>query len=339
MDDWKEMIFFMTSSLTANMSMYKSFLFDSPAMKTLIKDAIFHDSAVQNADSKLKHNLAEHGKVCWQFLMVYIICAFGILFSLYAGSIILYMISLNCDSTVDECKRSLAWPSVSIFSLESQYGVSLIVNSIGMTFLGGFVLVGNITLASVCIFPTFKLKHLQYVLTNFQYYGEILSKSENIPIRNAEYFIIRECVIEHQRIIRDFEKLKESTKVLFLLDFITHAMQTAPYLLIIMAYDGNIDYLITMTVSCMAFVIFELFMVYWFAQGVIDESINVGTCIGLSNWYEADVRTLKLLQLLMIRSIHRLALRVGPFYDMELNIFLKICKMMYTVVTVFKRQL
>ncbi|XP_044761006.1 odorant receptor 49b-like [Coccinella septempunctata] len=94
-----------------------------------------------------------------------------------------------------------------------------------------------------------------------------------------------------------------------------------------------------MTVFCMAFVIFELFMIYWFAQGVVDESINVGTCIGLSNWYEADVKTLKMLQLMMIRSSRRLALRVGPFYDMELDVFLKICKMMYTVVTVFKRNL
>lgn len=131
MENWKELIFFMTSSVTANMSMYKSFLFDSASMKNLIKEAFLHDSSVQLANSKLKKELEEHGNVCRNFLMFYIICFICIVFSFYAGGIILYVMSLKCDPNLEECSRNMAWPSVSILNVETHYGICLILNSFG----------------------------------------------------------------------------------------------------------------------------------------------------------------------------------------------------------------
>ncbi|XP_045460224.1 uncharacterized protein LOC123670733 [Harmonia axyridis] len=337
MEDWKDLFFFMASTLTSNVSLYKSFLFDSKTMKNLIKEAFLHDNSVQKSHYKIKEDLEKHGNVCTKFLMIYITIFLCILFSLYAGCVILYLMSLKCDGHIEVCERSLVWPSLSIFSLETHYGLSLFVHGIGMTYLGVFVLTSNVTLASLCIFPTFKLKHLQNVLANFQYYAEISSKSLNISLREAEYYVVRECIIEHQKIISQFGKLKKNTQTLFLVDFITRALQTAPYLVILMASDGHIDYVLIMTISCMAFVLFELLMIYWFAQMIVDESINIGTSISLSNWYESDTKTLKLIHLLMVRSNRHLALKVGPFYEMDLQVFLKIFKGMYSVVMIFQR--
>lgn len=71
-----------------------------------------------------------------------------------------------------------------------------------MSYIGFFVVAATVARFAVCVFPTFRLLRMNHILSNFDHYGKLLSENENISIRDGEYYVVRECVIEHQKIIR-----------------------------------------------------------------------------------------------------------------------------------------
>ncbi|XP_045461263.1 putative odorant receptor 19b [Harmonia axyridis] len=208
---------------------------------------------------------------------------------------------------------------------------------LGMSIIEIYVVSSNVARFAICVFPTFRLKHLNHILANFDYYGRLMSARENIPVRDGEYYVVRECVIEHQKVISDFSQLKSNTKILFFMDFLTMTIQLAPYPVIIMG-TKKIDHIYFFALTCLIFAFSDLFIIYWSANYIVEESEAVQSSVFLSNWHEADIRTKKMLLMMMIRSNRRLALKVGPLYEMDLNIFLRIVKGMYTMITVFRKR-
>ncbi|XP_045476976.1 odorant receptor 22a-like [Harmonia axyridis] len=87
--------------------------------------------------------------------------------------------------------------------------------------------------------------------------------------------------------------------------------------------------------ACGTFVFFQLFIVYWHGQILIEESGSISSAIFQGDWDEADQKTKKILITMMTRSVQPLSLTVGPLFVVNLELFLKITKSVYTITTLF----
>ncbi|XP_044759472.1 odorant receptor 30a-like [Coccinella septempunctata] len=124
---------------------------------------------------------------------------------------------------------------------------------------------------------------------------------------------------------------------LILCDFLFHSTQIAGFLVSILASEILLTASNIFTAACAMFVFFQLFIVYWHGQILIEESGSISTSIYESNWYEADNKTRKLLILMMKRSQKPLGVTVGPFFFVDMELFLKIVKAVYSITTIFFR--
>ncbi|XP_044761632.1 uncharacterized protein LOC123318916 [Coccinella septempunctata] len=337
--NWREIAFFLASTLTIDTTIQKFFILRTDAMQKLFREAFALDNWIRRTPHEgIRKALKPLRDEVYKISIILVLLFFTCFVCFCGAAIYFYMVGRACDLTDEQrnCERILPWATMNFLNMETQFGMSMLLHAIGISYIEFYVVAANIARFAVCVFPTFRLRRLNHVLENFDHYSRLLCEKEKISIRDGEYYVVRECIIEHQKIISDFTHLKANTKVLFFMDFLTMAIQLAPYPVIIMG-TKNIDHIYFFAVTCLIFAFSDLLMIYWFAHYIVEESKAVQSSVFSSNWQEADIRTKKMLLLIMIRSNRRLVLKVGPLYEMDLNIFLRIVKGMYTMITVFRQ--
>ncbi|KAL3274478.1 hypothetical protein HHI36_015862 [Cryptolaemus montrouzieri] len=186
-------------------------------------------------------------------------------------------------------------------------------------------------------------------------YGELQyaleGKAELRPFEPVKTGVQKYPITEYQPVYyvaESFEDAKEKLMAhenynsamnhINLCDFFFHSAQIAGCLISVLLSESlakveNITY-----VFVGGTVFFQLYIIYWHGQILIDESQNISTHIYQSEWYKSNVKTRRLLIMMMIRSRKPLALKVGGIFVMDLSVFLKLLKGVYSIMMVFLKR-
>ncbi|XP_013117463.1 odorant receptor 30a [Stomoxys calcitrans] len=179
-------------------------------------------------------------------------------------------------------------------------------------------------IVSFILFAILMCKVLQHKLKNLK----------NVSNDKARQVIVW-CIKYQLKLIEYVDKINDLTTHTFLVEFMAFgAMLCAMlFLLIIVETVGQM-----IIISIYIFMIFaQSVIMYYFANELYDQSLNVAIAAYDSNWFDFDVSTQKSLMLLILRSQKPCAILIGKVYPMNLQMLQSLLNATYSYFTLLKR--
>ncbi|XP_045467047.1 odorant receptor 49b-like [Harmonia axyridis] len=213
---------------------------------------------------------------------------------------------------------------------EKHYIVANLYYSFMTTVLGIIEIALDCMILYPIVYFIFRINMLKYVLQNPEEFVE------DKRMQSKEYKfheLMVKCISEHQSIIRTIQDFNNMMKHYLLFDFSLHALQISGVFFFIaknMLNSNNfLNYVYALSL------LIQLFILYWYGQKLLDENESISNAIYMSKWYCEDIKSQRLILLLMQRSQKPLGLMIGPIGIVQLEKFLMILKTVYTIFTVY----
>ncbi|XP_044762587.1 uncharacterized protein LOC123319744 isoform X2 [Coccinella septempunctata] len=291
--------------------------------QNLVKEIFeYEDYMVKNAPDPLQKEYRRSAKKQTPILKNY---ALTLLFNIVASYIMAAFFILRYKSNSEQTRPIMIKVWIPL-DAEEHYVVANLFYALMVTVVGGV----NVTVDFMIIYPMvhliFRIRMLKFVLRNP---NKFLTGRPNYGF----YDLMVECILDHQNIIEKHKNLNNMMTYFFFCDFLLRALQIAGFIFIIIRNIVSLNNLLYF--GCVAFLLFQLFILYWYGQILIDESQSISNAIYMSNWYCENVKSQRLILMIMLRSQRPLGLKIGPIGVVHLGICLKILKTIYTIITMY----
>ncbi|KAJ8924744.1 hypothetical protein NQ315_000897 [Exocentrus adspersus] len=190
----------------------------------------------------------------------------------------------------------------------------------------------KITPVSVFIFALGQLKALQQRLRQIEE-----RSSDMVQEQNMEFVVkeIIECIKMHQKIISLMSLIESACKEIVLIGFFTNSLEIAAFIVYVLTSNIFIRMVVSAAIS--ALVCFQLFLTFWFANEILVESVAISDIIYYeTNWINFDKKAKQLLRMMMARAQKPLCINLPALGYMSMEIFKRIMKLCYSIVTFVK---
>ncbi|XP_075153106.1 odorant receptor 30a-like [Haematobia irritans] len=156
-------------------------------------------------------------------------------------------------------------------------------------------------------------------------------KDNNSPnVRN----IIIWCIEYQTQLIDNVRIINNMTTYTFLLEFLTCGAMLCAMMFTLVTVETISQMLLICIYILMIFA--QSTVLYYFANELFDESMNVAIAAYESDWFHFDIQTQKILKLLILRSQKPCAILVGRIYPMNLELLQSLLNTTYTYFTLLR---
>ncbi|XP_043285610.1 odorant receptor 46a-like [Venturia canescens] len=227
-------------------------------------------------------------------------------------------------------QRTLPFPAWLPFDYTSKWGFwiaflhQIVAHGIGATIGGIHDALFHGLMIQVCA----KLNILKYRLRSIPQMIEHKKSRESIAISEREE--IRTCVRQHQEIHKFVKRSNEVFSIVMFIQFSVSAFVIcmSTYMLSKMTmHSAGFTFLIVY-VSCM---IVQIFLLCWYGNEVITESMDVSNAIYDMDWNSLGSSTKKDLRLMMTRTNYRLQYTSGHVIVLSLDSYNRLMKLTYSM--------
>ncbi|XP_005190189.2 odorant receptor 30a-like [Musca domestica] len=178
---------------------------------------------------------------------------------------------------------------------------------------------------SFLVFAMAISKVLQYKLSKL---------STEISSKLAERQII-ECIKLHLKLISFIDKVNELCSIIFLVDCILFVAILCIMLLSFILVKTVIQKCVIVVYMIMVFT--QTFLLYYFSNETYHESLEISTAAYNIDWFNYDVETQKVLQLLLLRSQKPCAILIAKAYPINLVRLQAMLRVTYSVFTLLDK--
>ncbi|XP_066248677.1 odorant receptor 30a-like [Euwallacea similis] len=180
-------------------------------------------------------------------------------------------------------------------------------------------------LQSLMVFAASQLKILQIKLR----------RCINCSKGEVNQNVLEECIVEHQFLIEFVDTLNKAIRGILLLDYIMESINGAGGLLQLLSVKKAVE--IPYCCLFIANVMINMSFTAWSANGIVEQSVNIGHVIYESNWMDQSEPVKKILLIMIMRAQKPLTINIGPFMHMDAPATVAAFKAMYSYAT-FMRQ-
>ncbi|XP_066156283.1 odorant receptor 49b-like [Euwallacea fornicatus] len=180
-------------------------------------------------------------------------------------------------------------------------------------------------LQSLMVFATSQLKILQIELR----------RCINCSKGKVNQKALEKCVVEHQFLIEFVDTLNRAIRGILLLDYVMESINGAGGLLQLLSVEKAVE--IPYCCLFIANVMINMFFTAWSANGIVEQSVNVGHAIYESNWMDQSEPIKKMLLIMITRAQRPLTIDIGPFIRMDASATVAAFKAMYSYATFMKQ--
>ncbi|XP_060518573.1 odorant receptor 30a-like [Cylas formicarius] len=299
-------------------------LYQTKAVKEIIYYIINEDIALsQSKDNEVLQSHSTQVRFCKQsnFGVAILMTWMGI-----SMIFVNYWSRLQAEKYNREHNASIAKPlpyDLYYYKLDKAEHASMLLalNDITVIVLGLLAASTKMFFFSCIIFPASILKRLQIRLRK-------VTMSEDV------FFRLKECVLEHQRVMGFIGKLNDSVKYVIFLEYVVNALTIATVSVQLIAFDPK---QMTYSIPFFGIVFSQSFVVGWSANEIKIQSSALADAIYKSGWYEQNVLVQKMLLTMMMKAHRPLVLTIGPFGPMTTQSAVAIVKGSYSYITVMMK--
>uniref|UniRef100_A0A1B0DNB1 Odorant receptor n=1 Tax=Phlebotomus papatasi TaxID=29031 RepID=A0A1B0DNB1_PHLPP len=179
---------------------------------------------------------------------------------------------------------------------------------------------------SFCMFAVVLVKILKHKINNLKRPNDT-EESITQKLHNA---------LEYHKVLIDFvEEINNIVTYICLIELVFFVLLLCALLFVL-----NIVKLLPQIIMACLYILLimtQLFSLYWNANELWVESLDVAQTIYFSPWYEMSQDTKKKLLLLMVRTQRPLKITAGHIYPLTLQVFQSLLNVSYTYFTVLRR--
>lgn len=134
--NWREIAFFLASTLTVDTTIPKFFILRTSAMQKLFKEAFAQDEwAMRTQHKEIKRALKPLRDEVLKISILLVILFFICLVCFCGAAIYYYLVGRNCDlaDAMTQCEKVMPWQTLNLLNTETHFGLSMLLHAIGKT--------------------------------------------------------------------------------------------------------------------------------------------------------------------------------------------------------------
>ncbi|XP_066259447.1 odorant receptor 10-like [Euwallacea similis] len=304
----------------------------SPSFKKMIKTIIedemkgdlIDDELIQKLDRENVENLDWKCKIYVYFVMIVNVIIF-------TPPIMVEPVE-ETYGNLTKIVRELPLSSLFPFNVQEHYKMACTSQYISAIVGANSVIVNDILLISLILYPCRQLKKLDHLLRNFQDFKRKYQTLNAIEDEEtASFLFFKHLIVRHENVIQYVNIYNKNMTYPMMLDFIQSSIQIATSLTQI---SGNeITLLLIASISTFSIsMLLRLCLYYYHADELLILSQKLTHSIWESNWPD-EIPKIKFMILIFIMRVQKpLAFTIGPFGVMSIQSFISILQGTYSYV-------
>ncbi|XP_066261220.1 odorant receptor 10-like [Euwallacea similis] len=297
-------------------------------IKTIIEDEVNEDPIDDELIQKLDKKNIEN--VNWKY-RIYIYNVFTVCLLYFLKPIMVGTVE-ETYGNVTRIVRELPLSSWFPFDAQEHYKMAYIFQSIDALVGANSVMVIDILMISLILYPCRQLRKLDHLFRNFQHFKrkyQTLNAIEDEEL--AGFLFFKHLIVRHENIIQYVNTYNKNMAYPMVLDFIQSSMQIASAITQVSGNEMNFMLVTSITIFSISMLL-RLSLYYYHADELLILSQKLSHSVWESNWPDETPKIKFMVLIFTMRVQKPLAFAIGPFSKMSIESLISILKATYSYV-------